>query len=67
MYTTSNFNSKKELREAVASGRQIGVFNPGLGESPTEGKCCVEGPHFPKPHRWYAEVTLKNGVIVKVV
>jgi hypothetical protein len=26
----------------------------------------VEGPHYPKPHTWYAKVTMKNGVVVKV-
>lgn len=68
MYTTSNFNNKKALRDAVAAGKQVGVFNPSpFGTTPTEGECGVEGPHYPKPHRWYATVTLKNGVIVKVV
>lgn len=30
------------------------------------GKACVEGPHYPEPHRWYATVTVENGEVVKV-
>lgn len=69
MYTTTNFKTKKALKEAVANGDKIAVYQPNnmFGRpDPTEGTACVEGPHYPKPHRWYAEVTLKEGYIVKV-
>jgi len=68
MYATQNFKTKKALKEAVAFGRQIGVFQPGPfgGTPPQEGTACVEGPHYPEPHRWYASVTLEGGVITKV-
>lgn len=68
MYTTQNFRTKKALKEAVAAGRQIGVYQPGPfgGNTPQNGTACVEGPHYPEPHRWYASVTLEGGVIVKV-
>lgn len=69
MYTDRNFKTKKELKEAVAAGKEIGVFQPNniFGTpTPTDGTVSVEGPHFPKPHSWYARVTLKNGIIVKV-
>lgn len=26
----------------------------------------VEGPHYPEPHRWYAQVEMKDGIVVKV-
>ena len=29
-------------------------------------KAYLEGPHYPEPHKWYAEVEMKDGVIVKV-
>lgn len=69
MYTTINFKTKKALKEAVASGREVRVYQPGPfgGNEPTDGKVFVEGPHYPEPHKWYAECTLKDGVIVKVV
>ncbi len=66
MYASSSFKTKKALKEAVAAGRKIEVFQPaGIGTVPTDGKVCVEGPNF-QMHTWYAEVTLKDGVIVKV-
>ncbi len=66
MYTSENFKSKKALKEAVAAGKQVTLFAPGLGSPPTNGTCAVSGPHYPEPHKWYAEVTVKDGVVVKV-
>jgi len=66
MYTTKNFKTKKALKDAVAAGEKVTLFAPGIGSPPTNGSCTVEGPHFPQPHRWYAEVTVENGVVVKV-
>lgn len=68
MYTNINFKTKKALKEAVAAGKDVSVYQPGPfgGTPPTEGKVCVEGPHYPEPHKWYAEVTLKDGKIIKV-
>ena len=68
MYTTINFKTKKALKEAVANGKRVSVYQPGPfgGNAPSDGIVCVEGPHYPEPHRWYAECTLENGVIVKV-
>jgi hypothetical protein len=66
-YTETNFKTKKALKEAVALGRQISVYSPGLGTIPANGEVCVEGPHYPEPHRWYARVKLANGVITKVL
>jgi hypothetical protein len=79
-YTVTNFKSKKELKEAVAAynaGKksevttlQYGVlcFQPGLGLdlSHYTGRVALEGPHYPKPHSWYAEAELVDGVVVKV-
>jgi hypothetical protein len=31
-----------------------------------EHRVTLEGPHYPQPHRWYAEATVRDGVIVKV-
>lgn len=55
MYTSKNFKTKKQLKEAV-----------GLGSPVTNGTDCVEGPWYPEPHRWYATVTVENSVITKV-
>ena len=68
MYTDINFRTKKALKDAVAAGRGVGVFQPGPfgGREPENATVSVEGPHYPEPHRWYARVTLKDGVIVSV-
>jgi len=68
MYTIRNFKTKKELKEAIAKGEQVAIFQPGPfgGNEPKEGIVCLEGPHYPAPHTWYAEATLKNGRVVKV-
>ena len=33
---------------------------------PENGKVTLEGPHYPAPHRWYAEATICDGEVVKV-
>ena len=66
MYTNRNFKSKKEFREAVAAGEKVTIYAPGLGTPARDGVDFVEGPHYPQPHRWYAEVMMKNGYVVTV-
>jgi hypothetical protein len=72
MYTSINFKTKKELKEAIAKGDEVRIFQPGGVFNPPEaawnytGKAVVEGPHYPKPHSWYAQVELKDGVVVRV-
>lgn len=82
MYTVRNFKSKKALKEAVDAwnkwpfdGKETGpspspveYYQPGPfgGNEPRNGEFSVEGPHYPEPHRWYARVVAKDGVIIKV-
>jgi hypothetical protein len=68
MYTSINFKTKKEVKEAVAAGRKIEVFQPGPfgGNVPTNGTVYLEGPHYPQPHKWYAQGTVKDGYLVSV-
>lgn len=68
MYTDRNFKSKKALKEAVAKGEAVTYYQPGPfgGNEPRDGTIYVEGPHFPEPHRWYAQCTVANGRITKV-
>lgn len=70
MYTSINFVTKKALKEAVAAGKQVGVWQMNADltgtTAPANGKVYLEGPHYPKPHRWYAQAQLVGGVIVKV-
>ena len=66
MYTAINFRTKKELKAAVEAGKQIECFSPGPFPCPREGKIFLEGPHYPEPHKWYAEGTIKGGLLIKV-
>jgi hypothetical protein len=80
MYCTKNFKSKKELKAAVAAyltlspidgqrqGPAVRYWQPGPfgGNEPADGRIFCEGPHYPEPHRWYAECVAEGGAIVKV-
>lgn len=66
MYTVTNFKSKKALKEAVAAGKEVRIFAPGLGTPKDNGTEFLEGPHYPEPHKWYAQVEMKDGKVVKV-
>jgi len=68
-YCTIDFKTKKALREAVKTGKRCTVYQPGgIFPDPTyPGSCSIEGPHWPKPHAWYARVVLdETGKIIKV-
>jgi hypothetical protein len=65
-YTSPNFKTKKALKEAFAAGREIEVFSPGPFPVKTDGWVSLEGPHYPKPHSWYAQGLLENGKLVKL-
>jgi len=65
-YVRPNFKYKKQLKAAVLAGETIDVFQPGLGTVPETGTVYLEGPHYPQPHRWYAEGTMLNGKLVRV-
>lgn len=72
MYTTTNFKTGKAVKEAVAAGKRISVYQPNnmfntpdpkMGEEVT-----IEGPHYPEPHRWYLRVRIgADGCIDKVL
>ena len=72
MYTDRNFKTKKALKEAVANGEKVTIYQAGGMFSPPEadlhytGIAYLEGPHYPAPHSWYAQVELKDGIVVKV-
>ena len=72
MYTDVNFKTKKALKDAVAAGTRVGVYQPndafGKTEQVQRGTHTVylEGPHYPEAHKWYAQATVVDGVVVKV-
>ena len=66
MYVTPNFKTKKALKEAVKAGERVFVFSPGPFLAKNNGTESVEGPHYPEPHRWYAQVEVEDGEVTKV-
>jgi len=72
MYTGFDFKTKKALKEAVAEGKSVRIYQPNeifnsIQSSPTyTGTATIEGPHYPKPHTWYARVEVVDGTITKV-
>ena len=66
MYTLIDFPTKKALREALKAGTEVTLFAPGLGKPVMDGIETIEGPHYPKPHTWYATVEVKDGKVIRV-
>ena len=70
MYTVTNYRTKKALVEAVKAGVDVRVWQPNADVTgatvPKDGVVFLEGPHYPEPHRWYAQATLKDGKVVRV-
>ena len=65
-YVEGNPKTKKALKEAVASGKKLCVFSLGPFPPKQDGVEFVEGPQYPEPHRWYAQVTVESGIITSV-
>jgi len=65
-YATINFKTKKAFREAVESGQEVRLWNSGLGKPASDGSEHVEGPWYPEPHKWYAQVEVAEGRVTKV-
>lgn len=69
MYVSPNFKTKKAIKDAIAAGQTVTVFQPNQlthHSPPTDGKVSLEGPHYPEPHRWYGTGTLKDGKLVAI-
>jgi hypothetical protein len=68
-YTDVNYKTKKALKEDFARGTKIHCYQPGglYPLNPSQATT-IEGPHYPKPHRWYARVMLdENCYITKII
>jgi hypothetical protein len=64
-YTKTNYKFKKQLLVDLRDDVPVRVFQPGpFGPNVPDGPCTLEGPHYPKPHRWYASCQVKNGRVV---
>jgi len=66
-YVDPNFTTKKALKDAVKAGLHVSVYSPGPYPAKATGVEYVEGPHYPKPHTWYARVQVEDGIVKKVL
>jgi hypothetical protein len=67
MYLSPNLPSKAAFKRAIKAGDTVTAFAPGLGgPPPANGTVTFEGPHYPKPHSFYGQATLKDGKVVTV-
>lgn len=71
-YIVGNPPTKKAAKEMIAAAKAKGlpgveVFQPGpFGPEVKDGRTTVEGPHYPQPHKWYGQATVKNGYVTEV-
>ncbi len=66
-YVDPNFITKKAFKEAISCGEVVTVYSPGPFGCAQDGIESIEGPHYPKPHTWYASVQVENGIVTKVL
>ena len=67
-YTDKDYTSKKALREDFNTGKRIHCYQPGGMFPLSTGRSTIEGPHYPKPHKWYASVLIdENGYVTKIL
>jgi hypothetical protein len=66
-YVYGNPKTKKALKEMFAAG-DCELFEPvpWAGKIPFDGTVYLEGPHYPEPHRWYAQAKIVGGKVVKI-
>jgi hypothetical protein len=58
----------KMSKERGGIAQDIRAYQPRLGPdlSNYTGSVCIESPHYPAAHTWYAACQMKDGVIIKV-
>ena len=67
-YTTYNYPSKAAVKRDLVKGIEVNCYQPGLGPelSNYTGTVSLEGPHYPKPHKWYGVGEMVDGVLKSI-
>lgn len=66
-YTRKDYPSKAAVKRALAAGETVTVFQPGpFGPDLPDGTHTFEGPHYPKPHKWYGRGKVRAGVLLSL-
>ncbi len=69
MYLSPNLKSKAAYKRAIKNGVKVTALQPNNifnVKPPQNGAVTFEGPHYPKPHRFYGQATIVNGVVTAV-
>ena len=67
MYSEKNYQTKKALLEDFRQGIEIRVYQPNQMFSVSgNGDICIEGPHYPQAHKWYASAKIENFIVKSV-
>lgn len=66
-HTVNDFKTLKELKNAIRDKVTVRCYN---SEQPNlwnySGPVTIDGPHFPKSHKWKAEGHMVDGILVSV-
>lgn len=67
-YLYPEMKSKKEYKLAISEGKKITAREntPWDQKLVLNGRVTFEGPHYPKPHRYYGVAIVKDGYVVSV-
>ena len=67
-YVTGNPRTKKAAKEMLAAAGKLAGYQltPWGSENLKDGTVCLEGPHYPAPHSWYATAKVVGGFIVSI-
>lgn len=65
-YLYPELASKAAYKKAIASGQEVIAKDNHTERLVETGKVDFEGPHFPKPHKYYGTAIVENGKVVKV-
>ena len=65
-----NEANKRSMEYFGRVPKPVTVFQPNSDLTgavpPSTGKVYLEGPHYPEPHRWYAEAWLTDGYVTRI-
>ena len=67
-YLYPEMKSKVAYKRAIAEGVEIKAYEMyPWGKKRLFNEVTVfEGPHYPKPHKYYGKAVVKNGLVIKI-
>ena len=67
-YVDPDYPTKKAFKEAMYQGVSHHTYNPsGMFPTRQNGDDVIEGPLYPKAHKWCAGVRVEDGVVGEIL